>query len=116
MSLQATMLAPSTSSDPLRPNASSQSVSGTASAASKGVHGISDSLLNLITTNAGALNDPLERVFEAFWGQPINVRLVSVSTKPQYFWRYDNFYVSQASSDIHLRMSDTGCSTLLTAS
>jgi flagellar motor switch/type III secretory pathway protein FliN len=77
----------------------------------------------------------LANTFESFWGVPTQVEFLSISTENLYFYRYDDFHVSQisVSSDpeatseknksgsknktdgiIQLRLSDATCSSLLT--
>ncbi len=65
-----------------------------------------------------ALSDALSR----FWGIPVRTKFFSASARPLYFWRMDEFYVSQlalqeeaidAFGIAQLRLSDQACSDLL---
>jgi flagellar motor switch protein FliN len=66
----------------------------------------------------------LEDVIHEFWGVPVSVSFLAVSDQPQYFWRSDDFYVSQLQLAAAapgqneppmalLRLSDTACDVLL---
>lgn len=66
----------------------------------------------------------LEEVIREFWGVPVSVSFLSVSDQPQYFWRNDDFYVSQLQLAAVppgrneppmalLRLSDIACEVLL---
>ncbi|MBX2861310.1 MAG: FliM/FliN family flagellar motor switch protein [Vampirovibrio sp.] len=61
----------------------------------------------------------LQDTISEFWEMPISVRFLCVSPKNLYFWRLDDFYVSQLSLDesqeymAQLRISDQLCAGLL---
>ncbi len=70
----------------------------------------------------------LTRVLQDFWGVPVDVQLLGISNAMQYYWRLDDFHVSQFelglreadgatlatdSGNVLLRLSDSACSILL---
>lgn len=70
----------------------------------------------------------LSKVIGNFWGQPVKVNFLSASQETLYFWRMDEFHVSQVSLDtsgqaggastdinkiLQLRISDLACSAFL---
>ncbi|MGE0199554.1 MAG: FliM/FliN family flagellar motor C-terminal domain-containing protein [Candidatus Melainabacteria bacterium] len=76
---------------------------------------------------AGTLTDSLSEAIAAFWEQPVVVRLFSVSERQLYYWRPDDFYVSQLALDeaqsdgetesqhnLELRLSDALCERFFT--
>lgn len=69
--------------------------------------------LQQIVRLAAAATETLTRTCRAFWGVPVRLTFLTAATRFLYFWRMDNFYVSQAGRDIHLRLSDSACATLL---
>lgn len=78
-----------------------------------------------------AVTEPLAEVLQNFWGLSVRVVFFGVSPKPQYFWRMDDFHVSQLSLEspsaqggasgktdksaamATLRLSDSACDVLL---
>ena len=74
--------------------------------------------------------DTLAEVLKSFWGLSVRVVFFGVSDKPQYYWRMDDFHVSQLSLEnaaakgqappaqekaamATLRLSDSACDVLL---
>jgi flagellar motor switch/type III secretory pathway protein FliN len=75
-----------------------------------------------------ATTDVLAEVLRNFWGLSVRVAFLGVSEKPQYYWRLDDFHVSQLSLESSaakgqaapeksamatLRLSDSACDVLL---
>lgn len=73
----------------------------------------------------GQLTPRLGEVLSQFWGVPVKLTFLGLSEKPHYFWRLDDFHVSQLQlekqSDVHagqppaalLRLSESLCASLL---
>ncbi len=71
------------------------------------------------------LSPHLGEVFSQFWGVPVKLTFLGISEKPHYFWRLDDFHVSQLQlekqTDAHigqppsalLRLSESLCASLL---
>lgn len=61
----------------------------------------------------------LAKLVQDFWGIPVQLKFFSASDQNLYFWRLDDFHVSQVAVDaasqkvIQLRVSDKVCSALL---
>jgi flagellar motor switch protein FliN/FliY len=66
------------------------------------------------------LTPKMAALFQDFWGLPLRLSFLSASHRNEYFWRLDDFHVSQWGLDvaqqkmIQLRISDKVCSALLT--
>lgn len=77
-------------------------------------------MLQRIATSSALTTSELQKSFESFWGQPLRVRFFSASKQPLYFWRTDDFFVSQLSlgkgaeqNVAQIRLSNTLCKLLL---
>ncbi|MEB3286744.1 MAG: FliM/FliN family flagellar motor switch protein [Vampirovibrionales bacterium] len=66
-----------------------------------------------IARHVSTVSPALEALLGSFWGKGIRLRFFTASPKVHYFWRQDDFYVSQAGNNIHIRLSDNGCALLL---
>lgn len=70
------------------------------------------------------LTGKLTGIFSEFWGMPVGLHLLSVSTRMLYFWRMDDFHVTQVAfpstaeggeaKTLEMRLSDGLCADLLT--
>ncbi len=88
--------------------------------------GFSPPIPTEIVHAATELSPILEKITSLFWNAPVSVRFNALSFKNLYFWRNDNFYVSQlplGSSDeinanqiLQLRVSASACACLLNQS
>lgn len=57
----------------------------------------------------------IQKVLDDFWGPGFEVRFLGLSPKQQYYWRLENFYVSQtavAEAPLQLRLSESACGQL----
>jgi flagellar motor switch protein FliN len=72
-----------------------------------------------------AMNSVLEETLQQFWGVDVHLVFLGVSADMHYFWRMDDFHVSQLTLESSLpdvqemptallRLSDAACSSLLT--
>lgn len=62
---------------------------------------------------AAALTPRLIETFQTFWGLPVRLKWTAATANPLYFWRRDEFYVTQAGETTLLRLSDNLCAMLL---
>jgi flagellar motor switch protein FliN/FliY len=76
--------------------------------------------LRRIVHAAAQVTPKLAQLIEEFWGLPAEARLLSASPRTLYFWRSEDFYVSQVATgdvseqNIQLRLSDSACTTFFT--
>lgn len=72
-----------------------------------------------VVNTCTAMTDQLSTTIMDFWQVPLTLRFIAVSARNHYFWKADDFYVSQLplddSSDriAQLRISDNACACLL---
>jgi flagellar motor switch/type III secretory pathway protein FliN len=76
--------------------------------------------LEWIVNRCVEITPALQKFIEDFWGTPVKLQFFSVSPESLYFWRLDDFYVSQLALEgfpkapAQLRISDEACAALLT--